>query len=141
MADNLSDKGFKLRAELWGDGDSRQRHEDLKKFDAGFADFLNEQVFGAIWTRPGLPTKTRSFITMAALMALGRTNQLRTHMQGALHLGITPAEIKETHHSSVAVQRRAHGGRGDSRVSRGYRAQKITRGTGGEPFALPLTPR
>jgi len=81
MADNLSDKGFKLRAELWGDQDSRQRHEDLKKFDAGFADFLNEQVFGAIWTRPGLPTKTRSFITMAALTALGRTNQLRTHMR------------------------------------------------------------
>jgi alkylhydroperoxidase/carboxymuconolactone decarboxylase family protein YurZ len=95
MAGNLSDKGFKLRAELWGDADSRQRHEDLKKFDEGFADFLNEQVFGAIWTRPGLPTKTRSFITMAALTALGRTNQLRTHMQGALHLGITPAEIKE----------------------------------------------
>jgi len=95
MADNLHDKGLKLRAELWGDQDARQRHEEMKQFDAGFADFLNEQVFGAIWTRPGLPTKTRSFITMGALMALGRTNQLRTHMRGALHLGITPAEIKE----------------------------------------------
>lgn len=67
----------------------------MKGFDEGFANFLNEQVFGSIWTRPGLPVKTRSFITMAALMVLGRTNQLRTHMTGALHLGITHAEIKE----------------------------------------------
>ncbi|MGH7838178.1 MAG: carboxymuconolactone decarboxylase family protein [Candidatus Binataceae bacterium] len=95
MADNLHDKGIKLRSELWGENDARARHEDMKKFDAGFADFLNEQLFGGIWTRPGLPTKTRSFITMAALMALGRTNQLHVHMQGALKLGITPAEIKE----------------------------------------------
>jgi alkylhydroperoxidase/carboxymuconolactone decarboxylase family protein YurZ len=95
MADNLHDKGLKLRAELWGDADARARHEEMKQFDADFADFLNEQVFGAIWTRPGLATKTRSFITMGALMVLGRTNQLRTHMRGAIHLGITPAEIRE----------------------------------------------
>jgi 4-carboxymuconolactone decarboxylase len=95
MADNLHDKGLKLRAELWGEKDARQRHEEMKTFDPGFADFLNEQVFGAIWTRPGLPTKTRSFLTMAALTALGRTNQLRVHMKGALNLGITKDEIKE----------------------------------------------
>jgi 4-carboxymuconolactone decarboxylase len=95
MADNLHDKGLKLRAELWGEADAHQRHEEMKQFDEGFADFLNEQVFGAIWTRPGLPTKTRSFITMAALTALGRTNQLRVHMRGALKLGITKDEIKE----------------------------------------------
>ncbi len=95
MADNLHDKGLKLRAELWGDADARQRHEEMKQFDEGFADFLNEQVFGAIWTRPGLATKTRSFITMATLTALGRTNQLRVHMRGALKLGITKDEIKE----------------------------------------------
>jgi 4-carboxymuconolactone decarboxylase len=95
MADDLSEKGLKLRAQLWGEADSRTRHEDMKGFDEGFANFLNEQVFGSIWTRPGLPVKTRSFITMAALMVLGRTNQLRTRMTGALHLGITHAEIKE----------------------------------------------
>jgi 4-carboxymuconolactone decarboxylase len=95
MADNLHEKGIALRAQLWGEADSRKRHEEMKKFDEGFADFLNDQLFGTLWTRPGLPTKTRSFITMAALMALGRTNQLHVHMQGALRLGITKEEIKE----------------------------------------------
>ena len=70
-------------------------HEYLKSFDEDFANFLNEQVFGAIWTRPGLPTKTRSFIRMAALMALGRGPELKIHMRGALNLGITKDEIKE----------------------------------------------
>ncbi|MGH7931826.1 MAG: carboxymuconolactone decarboxylase family protein, partial [Candidatus Binataceae bacterium] len=69
--------------------------EFLKNFDEGFANFLNEQLFGGIWTRPGLPTQTRSFITMAALMALGRTAELKIHMRGALNLGIKPEEIKE----------------------------------------------
>jgi alkylhydroperoxidase/carboxymuconolactone decarboxylase family protein YurZ len=95
MADNLHEKGLKLRAQLFGEKEARERHEDMKQFDEDFGNFVNEQVFGSIWTRPGLPTKTRSFITMAALMVLGRENQLRTHMRGALHLGITPAEIKE----------------------------------------------
>jgi 4-carboxymuconolactone decarboxylase len=52
-------------------------------------------VFGAIWTRPGLPTKTRSLITMAALTALGRAHELKIHMRGALNLGISKEEIKE----------------------------------------------
>jgi 4-carboxymuconolactone decarboxylase len=95
MSDNLHEKGIQLRAQLWGEKDARLRHDEMKQFDEGFADFLNEQLFGSIWTRPGLPVKTRSFITMAALMALGRVNQLRVHMQGALNLGITPGEIKE----------------------------------------------
>ena len=42
-----------------------------------------------------MPTKTRSFITMAALLALGRAPELRIHMRGALNLGITKEEIKE----------------------------------------------
>ena len=67
----------------------------LKQFDEGFATFLNEQLFGTIWTRPGLETKMRSLITMTALMALGRGPELRLHMRGALNIGVTQQEIKE----------------------------------------------
>lgn len=95
MADDLHEKGLKLRAQLWGEQAARQRHEDFSKFDQFFADFVNEQLFAQIWTRPGLPIKIRSFITMAVLMALARGPELRTHMRGALNLGITPEEIKE----------------------------------------------
>ena len=95
MADDLTKKGMELRGKLFGDKAAQAGHEYLKQFDEGFADFLNEQVFGNVWVRPGLPTKTRSMITMAALMALGRGPELRIHMRGALNLGIPKEEIKE----------------------------------------------
>jgi 4-carboxymuconolactone decarboxylase len=95
MADDLERKGMQLRTQLFGEKAAKAGDEYLKSFDEDFAKFLNEQVFGAIWTRPGLPTKTRSFITMAALMALGRAPELKIHMRGALNLGITKDEIKE----------------------------------------------
>jgi len=95
MADDLQKKGMELRTQLFGEKAAKGGHEYLKEFDEGFANFLNEQVFGNFWTRPGLPAKSRSMITMAALMALGRGPELKIHMRGALNLGITPAEIKE----------------------------------------------
>jgi 4-carboxymuconolactone decarboxylase len=95
MADDLQKKGMDLRSQLFGEKAAKGGHEYMKEFDEGFANFLNEQVFGNFWTRPGLPTKTRSMITMAALMALGRAPELKIHMRGALNLGIAPAEIKE----------------------------------------------
>ncbi len=95
MANELENKGREIRTRLWGEEALKGADEFLKKFDPGFAKFLNEQVFGEIWSRPGLPTKTRSMITVAVLMALGRGQELRLHMRGALNLGITPEELKE----------------------------------------------
>jgi 4-carboxymuconolactone decarboxylase len=95
MADDLRAKALKVRAALFGEAAARQRMAEFDQFDEGFGYVVNDQLFGAIWTRPGLPIKTRSMITMAALMVLGRGPELRTHMRGALTLGITPQELKE----------------------------------------------
>ena len=95
MADDLAKKGMEVRTALFGERAAKAGHEYLKEFDEGFANFLNEQVFGYVWGRPGLPTKTRSFITMAALLALGKGAELRVHMRGALNLGVTHTELKE----------------------------------------------
>src|ERR1700724_4899421 len=95
MADDLKEKGFRIRAQLFGEAGARERIADFERFDEGFGRLVNEQVFGGIWARPGLPIKTRSMITMAALIALGRGAELRVHMRGALNLGITHTELKE----------------------------------------------
>ena len=95
MDKDLEEKGRKIRAQLWDAKTLEEIDQSLRQFDEPFANLLNEQLFGAIWTRPGIPLKTRSMITMAALMSLGRWPQLKAHMQGALNLGITPAEVKE----------------------------------------------
>ncbi len=95
MADDLQKKGMELRTQLFGEKQAKAGHAYISEFDKGFADYLNEQLFGIAWTRPGLPVKTRSMITMAALMALARGPELRLHMRGALNLGISKEEIKE----------------------------------------------
>ena len=95
MASDLENKGREVRTKLWGEQALKGADEFLKNFDQGFAKLLNDQLFGEIWNRPGLPTKTRSMITVAVLMALGRPQELRLHMRGALNLGITKEELKE----------------------------------------------
>ena len=65
----------------------------------GFADELGElsvdHVFGALWTRPGLDRRSRSLVTLGALIALRATDELKIHFQIALRNGLTVEEIEE----------------------------------------------
>ncbi len=57
---------------------------------------LSEKVlFGDVWERPGLSKRDRSFITVAALIAMYRTDQLPGHLERALTNGVTREEIGE----------------------------------------------
>jgi 4-carboxymuconolactone decarboxylase len=60
-----------------------------------FQDLLTRYAWGEIWGRPGLDRKTRSCITIAMLVALGRSEELAAHLRGALNNGVTREEIKE----------------------------------------------
>jgi 4-carboxymuconolactone decarboxylase len=95
VASELENKGREMRTRLWAKQALKGADEFLKNFDQGSRGTFIEQLFGEIWNRPGLPTKARSMITVAVLMAVGRGQELRLHMRGALNLGITPEELKE----------------------------------------------
>ena len=56
---------------------------------------IDEALFGSIWTRPGLELKYRCVCILAALMALGELPLLRRHIERALNVGLTPAEVVE----------------------------------------------
>jgi 4-carboxymuconolactone decarboxylase len=58
-------------------------------------DLTQNLVFGDIWERPQLSKRDRSLITVAALVALYRTDQLRNHLIRALNNGVTKEEIVE----------------------------------------------
>ncbi len=58
-------------------------------------DLTEKVVYGDVWERPELSKRDRSLITMAALVALNRTEQLVGHTQRALDNGVTKAEIGE----------------------------------------------
>jgi len=67
--------------------------------DGSFADELGElsihHVFGALWTRPGLDRRSRSLVTLGALIALRANDELKIHFQIALRNGLTIEEIEE----------------------------------------------
>jgi 4-carboxymuconolactone decarboxylase len=59
------------------------------------AELTDEVLFGDVWARPGLSPRDRSLVTVAALTALGRTDQLRSHLSLALENGVTRDELAE----------------------------------------------
>ena len=59
------------------------------------AELTDDVLFGDVWARPGLSPRDRSLITVAALTALGRTDQLRSHLGLALANGVTQDELAE----------------------------------------------
>ena len=58
-------------------------------------DLTDNVLFGDIWERPALAKRDRSLVTVAALIALNRTEQLPFHLKRALENGVTQEEIVE----------------------------------------------
>jgi 3-oxoadipate enol-lactonase/4-carboxymuconolactone decarboxylase len=86
---------MRVRREVLGDAHVDRAIEDTTPFTADFQDFITRYAWGDIWARPGLDRKTRSCITLAALVALGRDHELAMHVRAALRNGLTADEIKE----------------------------------------------
>ena len=88
-------RGMEVRREVLGDEHVDASVERTTPFTADFQDLITRYAWGEIWTRPGLDRKTRSCITLTALMARGQLEELALHVRGALRNGLTEEEIKE----------------------------------------------
>lgn len=80
------------------DGEAGERVIDsLSDIAPDFARYLIEFPFGDIYSRPGLDLKSREIAVVAALTAMGNAApQLKVHIQGALNVGVSRAEVVET---------------------------------------------
>jgi len=87
--------GMRIRRDMFGPAGAEERLAAATEFTRPLEEVVTRYCFGDTWSRPGLDLKTRSMVTLAALAALGRPNQLRTHVRGALQNGVTPEEIRE----------------------------------------------
>jgi 4-carboxymuconolactone decarboxylase len=65
-------------------------------FAPKFADLTDKVLFGDVWERPGLSKRDRSLITISALIAMNRPDQLRPHLIRARENGVTQEEVVET---------------------------------------------
>jgi 4-carboxymuconolactone decarboxylase len=95
MADDARERGMKVRREVLGDEHVDRAVERTTEFTADFQDLITRYAWGEIWARPGLDRRTRSAITLTALVALGRLDELAMHVRAALRNGLEADEIKE----------------------------------------------
>ncbi|WP_067171569.1 bifunctional 3-oxoadipate enol-lactonase/4-carboxymuconolactone decarboxylase PcaDC [Microtetraspora niveoalba] len=87
--------GMGVRRAVLGDAHVDRATANADAFTADFQDFITRYAWGEIWTRPGLDRRTRSCVTITALVARGHLDELAMHIRAALRNGLTPDEIKE----------------------------------------------
>jgi len=95
MNQKLFDKGMKLRRQVMGEKHIAKRSASGDDYTRRHYELVTEFAWGTIWSRPGLPLKMRSLVTLGVLAALDRPDELDGHVNGALNNGATPDEIYE----------------------------------------------
>ncbi|WP_066370036.1 bifunctional 3-oxoadipate enol-lactonase/4-carboxymuconolactone decarboxylase PcaDC [Herbidospora mongoliensis] len=87
--------GQAVRRAVLGDEHVDRATANTTDFTADFQDLITRYAWGEIWTRPGLDRRTRSCVTLTALVAGGHQEELAMHVKAAVRNGLTPDEIKE----------------------------------------------
>ena len=87
--------GLAQRKKVMGEDFVQRAFGGATNFTLPIQQYITRNAWGDVWQRPGLDLKTRSLITVAMLTALGKQNELKGHVRGALNNGATTAEIQE----------------------------------------------
>ena len=93
--DEVYDAGVAVRREVLGDEHVDRATAATTDFTAEFQRLITEYAWGTIWTRKGLDRRSRSLITLTALVARGHHDELKMHLRAARRNGLTNDEIKE----------------------------------------------
>jgi 3-oxoadipate enol-lactonase / 4-carboxymuconolactone decarboxylase len=88
-------EGMRVRREVLGDAHVDRAVAGTTDFTRDFQELITAYAWGEIWTRPGLDRRSRSMITLTALIARGHHEELAMHVRAALRNGLTVDEIKE----------------------------------------------
>jgi 4-carboxymuconolactone decarboxylase len=93
--ESLLRAGDQVRREVLGDAHVDRSRANATDFTRPLQDLVTEYCWGAIWTRPGLSRATRSLLNIAMLTALGRGDELKLHVRGALRNGCRIEDVQE----------------------------------------------
>ncbi len=93
--ENSYEQGLATRKAVMGEEFVAAAFANATPFTQPLQEHITRAAWGDIWQRPGLDKKTRSLITVAMLTALGKQNELKGHVRGALNNGVTIEEMQE----------------------------------------------
>ncbi len=95
MSQKEDEQGLAIRRQMFGDAHVNRAMDNMDEFTKGFQDYVNEICYGGIWARSGISLKTRSLLNLAILATLGRSQELKLHIRGAIANGATREELFE----------------------------------------------
>lgn len=85
---------MEIRRRVLGEEHVARASAAMTDLDRDFQEWITENVWGDVWTRPGLEIKSRSMITIAILGALNH-EELELHLKAAKNTGVSAEEITE----------------------------------------------
>jgi 4-carboxymuconolactone decarboxylase len=95
MSDEQYDAGMAVRREVLGDAHVDRATAGTTDLTRDFQELITRYAWGSIWTRPGLDRRSRSLITLTALVARGHHEELAMHVAAARRNGLSVEEIGE----------------------------------------------
>ena len=94
--DEKYQQGLATRRTILGNAWVDKSLANLNDFNTEFQNFISRYVWGEIWTRPGIDHRTRRFMVLSTMMAMGRWEEFRLHIAAAVReAGFTKDDIKE----------------------------------------------
>jgi 4-carboxymuconolactone decarboxylase len=93
--DQQFEDGLAIRKQVMGEAFVDAAFANADAFTLPLQEFITRNAWGTVWCRDGLDLKSRSFVTLAVLTALGRTHEIKGHVRGAINNGATEDEIRE----------------------------------------------
>jgi 3-oxoadipate enol-lactonase/4-carboxymuconolactone decarboxylase len=88
-------RGLAERRAVLGEAHVDRALDRASELTADFQELLAKWPWGEVWARPGLDRRSRRLLTIAMLVALGRSDELEMHLRQALRDGVSVAELKE----------------------------------------------
>jgi 4-carboxymuconolactone decarboxylase len=95
MSDEMYDKGLEIRRAVLGAEYVDKSVANADDFNRDFQELVTSYCWGWCWGREGLSKRDRSLLNLGMLSALGKLEELKLHVRGALTNGVTVDEIKE----------------------------------------------
>jgi len=93
--DEQFENGLQMRKQVMGEDFVERAFSNLDEFTQPLQEYITRNAWGTVWRRDELDLKTRSLVTVAMLTALGRQQELKGHVRGALNNGASANEIRE----------------------------------------------
>jgi len=93
--EDLYQRGMKTRRNVLGNEYVDKAEANKTDFDKDFQEYITNNAWGSVWSRPGLTKRERSLITIALLTAMGHEAELAIHLRATKNTGTTVEDVKE----------------------------------------------